>query len=133
MERALGISWDLEEDLMRCKITPKLCEATRRNILSIISATYDPLGLVAPFILPARVLLQKLCQKGVEWDFKLDDEDEDRKHWEQWVRDLPRLAECVFCFSQSDGKPFGTWTRVPDFFFFFFCHALHNICCMMRL
>ena len=41
---------------------------TRRSILSVVSSAYDPLGLAAPFVLPAKQLLQDLCRVKLEWD-----------------------------------------------------------------
>ena len=60
-ERALGIRWDVETDTFGFKIS-------RRGILSIVSSIYDPLGFAAPFILPAKRLLQNLCRRGLGWD-----------------------------------------------------------------
>ena len=63
IERALGIQWNASSGTFGFKITIKDKPATRRGILSIISSVYDPLGFVAPFILPAKIILQDLCKK----------------------------------------------------------------------
>jgi len=67
-ERALGIRWDVETDTFGLKISLKDKPSTRRGILSIVSSIYDPLGFAAPFILPAKRLLQNLCRRGLGWD-----------------------------------------------------------------
>ncbi|TNN20866.1 Gag-Pol polyprotein, partial [Schistosoma japonicum] len=41
---------------------------TRRSIFSSIASLYDPPGLLAPVILPAKQLLQRLCKSGLEWN-----------------------------------------------------------------
>ena len=41
---------------------------TRRGLLSIISSVYDPLGLVAPFLLQGRLLNQDLRRANLGWD-----------------------------------------------------------------
>ena len=43
IERVLGIQWSLEDDCFRFRITLKDRPATRRGILSVVSAVYDPL------------------------------------------------------------------------------------------
>jgi transposase InsO family protein len=54
---------------------------------------YDPLGLAAPFILPAKILLQSLCQKNLGWDQEI--EGPDLQRWQTWLRDLPELQKYV--------------------------------------
>ena len=41
---------------------------TRRGILSLVSSMYDPFGFVSPIVLPAKQVLQRLCQAKHEWD-----------------------------------------------------------------
>ena len=68
IERALGVSWFVETDKFGFKICVKKRPCTRRGILSVVSSIYDPLAMAAPFILPAKLLLQDLCRKGLRWD-----------------------------------------------------------------
>jgi hypothetical protein len=44
-------------------------------MLSEIASFFDPLGLAGPVILTAKIKLQKLWQKQLEWDQLLDDDD----------------------------------------------------------
>ncbi|XP_070556473.1 uncharacterized protein [Ptychodera flava] len=76
--------------------------ATRRGILSIISSVYDPIGLAAPFILPARILLQDLCRRGIGWDAKI--KEDDQKKWLRWLSDLPKLENVSTqrCYKPAD-------------------------------
>ena len=74
-ERTLGILWDVETDCFGFKLHLQDKPATRRGILSIASSLYDPLGFVAPFVLPAKILLQKLCRDGQGWDEPIRAED----------------------------------------------------------
>ena len=59
IERALGVQWYVEEDKLGFIMNEVHKKATRRNILSTMSSIYDQLGLLAPFILRAKILLQK--------------------------------------------------------------------------
>ena len=70
---------------------------SRRGILSTVSSVIDPLGLVAPFILTGKRILQELCLDGVGWDDEIPDEL--RPQWEKWRAELPvlerlRIARC---------------------------------------
>ena len=67
-ERALGVSWLVETDALSFKVIIKEKPCTRRGILLVVSSVYDPLGMAAPFVLPAKLLLQDLCRKGLGWD-----------------------------------------------------------------
>ena len=91
IERALGVRWDVESDTFGFKISVKDRPATRRGILSVVSSVYDPLGFAAPFILPAKALLQDLCRKNLGWDEPISDEDLIR--WRNWLEDL-RVNRC---------------------------------------
>ena len=57
IERALGIFWDAEKDVIKFKIYLKDQPVTRRGMLSVISLIYDPLGLACPFLLQGGSLL----------------------------------------------------------------------------
>ena len=73
IERALGIFWDAENDVIKFKIDLKDQPMTRRGMLSVISSIYDPLGLACPFLLQGRRLLQGLCQVMHGWDEMVPD------------------------------------------------------------
>ncbi|XP_073230045.1 uncharacterized protein [Porites lutea] len=91
VERALGILWDVQSDTFRFKIAVKDRPPTRRGILSVISSIYDPLGFVAPLILPAKAILRDLCRKGLDWDDRIPLED--LKRWQDWLQELPKLEQ----------------------------------------
>lgn len=102
MERALGVQWNVHEDTFSYRIATKDKPPTRRGILSIVSSVYDPLGFVSPAILPAKAILQDLCQKGLGWDDEIPESE--RKRWESWLEDLPKLEGFTVprCFKPSD-------------------------------
>ena len=51
IERALGVHWCIESDTLQFRIIVQDKPLSRRGILSTVSSVFDPLGLVAPFIL----------------------------------------------------------------------------------
>ena len=65
-ERALGIQWNIQTDRFEFNINAKPKDPTRRGILAVVSSVYDPLGLAAPFVLTAKILLQDLCRRKLE-------------------------------------------------------------------
>ncbi|KXJ08416.1 hypothetical protein AC249_AIPGENE11244 [Exaiptasia diaphana] len=69
LERALGVQWCVESDKLGFCVTISEKPLTRRGILSSVASIYDPLGIVAPFTLVAKKLLQDLCrEKSIGWD-----------------------------------------------------------------
>ena len=91
IQRTLGLHWDMESDKFTFKVALKDRPNSRRGILSLTSSVYDPLGFVAPIILPAKKLLQDLCRQKLGWDDPISDVDGER--WEKWKRQLPSLSE----------------------------------------
>ena len=97
IERALGVHWCIESDTLQFRIIVQDKPLSRRGILSTVSSVFDPLGLVAPFILVGKRILQELCRDGVGWDDEVPDDL--RPQWEKWRAELPvleslRIARC---------------------------------------
>ncbi|XP_028418032.1 uncharacterized protein LOC114542779 [Dendronephthya gigantea] len=101
IERALGVRWNVSSDTFGFAIVIKDRPATKRGILSIVSSIYDPLGFVAPYILSAKLILQELCRLKLDWDDKIPDEN--LKHWQAWLHDLPQLENLAVerCFKPA--------------------------------
>ena len=59
--KALGIRWDVTNDVFYyvCKQAVQEGRVTRRKVLSITSSIYDPLGLIAPALLPGKIVFQE--------------------------------------------------------------------------
>ncbi|XP_064623414.1 uncharacterized protein LOC135485361 [Lineus longissimus] len=74
-ERALGVMWNPAKDTLGFQLSLDHKPATRRGILSLVSTVYDPIGLAAPYVLPAKMLLQKLTKQGISWDDIIDEKD----------------------------------------------------------
>ena len=65
---------------------------TQRVVLSVVSAVYDPIGLVAPFTVQARLLLKDIWRlSGQQWDDDLPDEVVTK--FNEWSKELPTLSE----------------------------------------
>uniref|UniRef100_UPI003075E0E5 hypothetical protein n=1 Tax=Proteus faecis TaxID=2050967 RepID=UPI003075E0E5 len=54
-------------------LPPPEIPATKSSNISDISRLFDPLGWVAPSIVIAKMMIQKLWLAGVEWDEEVPD------------------------------------------------------------
>ena len=89
IERQLGLTWCIEDDTLSFRVVMKDNPLTKRSVLGTISSIYDPHGLVSPFVLPGRKILQKITREGGCWDDDLSTEH--RASWEKWRANLPAL------------------------------------------
>ena len=67
----LGLGWRANsETLAVCRMKDKPVEGfSQRELLSVVSSLFDPLGLFSPFTIRIRKILKKLWkQDGVDWD-----------------------------------------------------------------
>ncbi|XP_060855661.1 uncharacterized protein LOC132933385 [Metopolophium dirhodum] len=69
LTRILGLYWDSHTDELKYKIneTSLVTPLTKRNILSDIARIYDPLGLIGPVIVCAKLIMQELWKEGLSW------------------------------------------------------------------
>ncbi|XP_076298325.1 uncharacterized protein LOC143217670 [Lasioglossum baleicum] len=67
--KTLGVSWDARHDAIRYSVQPSATtEITKRTILSTIAKIYDPLGLLGPITIVAKILMQQLWTLKITWD-----------------------------------------------------------------
>lgn len=91
VEKPLGVQRNVATDTFGFTITIKDRPLTRRGVLSTVSSIYDPLGFAAPFILPAKVILQDLCRKNLGWDDAIPEEETHCSR--KWLNKLPKLEQ----------------------------------------
>ena len=61
-------------------------------VLSLVSKVFDPIGLVAPFTVGARLLLKDIWRvSGQQWDDELPQDKVQR--FLAWSADLPKLEK----------------------------------------
>ena len=61
---------------MNSYLTLKEEVTTTRKPLSTIMGLYGPLGFVAPWVMPGKLLPQNLCRKKMSWDENLFQNDQ---------------------------------------------------------
>ena len=91
----LGLKWNHSRDTLVVSrgTTPDLNRpVTQRVVLSLVSAVYDPIGLVAPYTVTAPFLLKDIWRlSGQQWDNNLPDNV--CKKFLEWAEELPNLSE----------------------------------------
>ncbi|KRY26449.1 hypothetical protein T01_5813, partial [Trichinella spiralis] len=63
---------------------------TLSEVLSILTSVFDPLGIVGPFVLKGKLIMQAIWQVHPEWKAPLSEEWEAR--WQQWASDVKVVA-----------------------------------------
>ena len=89
----LGLQWNSTEDMFLVPATsvPEEYPITKRNVLKKIAAVFDPLGLVSPFIVQAKIMLQELWARGYDWDEEVQDQVANRI--QEWFAQLQCLEK----------------------------------------
>ncbi|CAK9822951.1 hypothetical protein ANTRET_LOCUS1381 [Anthophora retusa] len=87
----LGIHWNPSRDALIYTLKPvnKFTRLTKRTILSQIAQLFDPLGLIGPVIVWAKLLMQRLWQLRVNWDESVPMDI--ATAWERYREQLPFL------------------------------------------
>ena len=93
--KVLGLEWDIEKDLLEYNLgkigeDAKLHVPTKRGILSTLASLYDPLGIISPVAVPAKILFQDLCIDKSNWDSPLAPDKAIK--WEKWIESLSQAS-----------------------------------------
>ncbi|XP_068987504.1 uncharacterized protein [Bombus flavifrons] len=94
--KTLGIYWDSQEDAILYSVEPTatITRVTKRSMSSVIARIYDPLGLLAPVIVKAKILLQRVWALKIDWDESLPAEL--HTEWDRYHIQLPLLNDIRF-------------------------------------
>lgn len=93
LRKTLGIYWSPTPDEFKfhLELPPLNQSPTKRSILSEIARLFDPLGWVSPVIIRAKLLLQRLWSKGIDWDDALPNDLE-----QSWLTLRTTLSDIQF-------------------------------------
>ncbi|XP_036150810.1 uncharacterized protein LOC118648594 [Monomorium pharaonis] len=90
--KILGIEWKPSTDTFHFSIQPSNSNKyTKRAILSEIARLFDPLGLLSPVIIRAKILLQEMWLLKIEWDESLPESVQQR--WSDFRQELLLLSQ----------------------------------------
>lgn len=119
--KTLGLHWFCDSDTLSFFINIDLSKkVTKRHILSVISQIFDPLGLVGPCVVEAKIIMQKLWIEKYDWDDEVSQNI--KKLWYSFIKTLnylnnlkiPRWVLCdnsilheIHVFTDSSEKAYG--------------------------
>lgn len=101
-ERVLGLFWDVNTDELKfnlnfANIPTDIINGhripTKREVLRIIMSIFDPLGLLSPFTLRSKILMQEIWRSGIFWDTQL--REEEHAAWLSWIAQLGDMRKCI--------------------------------------
>ena len=89
--KTLGIFWDANSDTIQYCIRDFNYDQvmTKRIILSTIGRLFDPLGLLGPVVMTAKIILQLLWREKRSWDQPVSNSLS--KRWIEFLKDLQNL------------------------------------------
>ncbi len=102
LQQALGVTWEISSDTITFTFTFPDGPNSKRGILKITASLFDPLGLVAPFLLKPKLLLRELWRTNVGWDEEIDESL--LMIWTQW-KDMAKFLSNIKikrCFNIHD-------------------------------
>ena len=108
----LGLRWHPAQDTLylapKEMVPPSSQPTSKRDVLQLASKTYDPLGFISPVTVKAKLFIQELWQRKLEWDEPLPTELETK--WNDIARDIQEasklvLPRCFFSQVQSKAQP----------------------------
>jgi len=88
--KTLGVEWNQAKDVLQYSIRiarPLSC--TKRLMLAGIARIFDPLGLLAPVILTAKLLIQEIWKLQLDWDESLPSDIFTK--WSSYIADIQSL------------------------------------------
>ena len=100
--KCLGMSWTPKEDILHYSTYAELSsdtklKQTKRGISSVIPRIYDPTGLLQPFIIKGKLILQAAWTqtnksgKPLGWDDPLPEEIKNK--WLKWIEEIKEAAK----------------------------------------
>ncbi|XP_043474987.1 uncharacterized protein LOC122506733, partial [Leptopilina heterotoma] len=88
----LGLYWDPEYDVFRISMSPVVnVNFTKRNVLSVIAKQFDPLGWISPILIIAKIIIQDLWIRHLDWDETLPDDLSVR--WKSYCHELNNVQK----------------------------------------
>ncbi|KAF0314254.1 Methionine-R-sulfoxide reductase B1-A [Amphibalanus amphitrite] len=110
--KTLGLLWNADEDTLGICATTSSDAApenrpTKRLCLKKIAAVFDPLCLICPLTITAKIIFQETWARGLDWDDPLPPDME--AEWLTWLEDIQEVSSltvprCVHSFSSENAQ-----------------------------
>ena len=93
--KVLGLLWHTDSDTLSLasKITIGDHPVTKREILQGLLSIFNPLGLITPVTIQAKILLQELWKQHIDWDEPLEESFQNR--WIKIIQEIREATELV--------------------------------------
>ena len=121
--KALGLGWLLQKDAIAYTNLSydENAEITKRTMSSEVARLFDPVGLISPFVMRGKILLQKTWAEKNQWDEQVKPElAREFSEWRRQIKDLGQvtLPRCIYessayrrlelhCFSDASEAAMG--------------------------
>jgi hypothetical protein len=92
--KILGLIWDYVLDYIKFNFTSveRLQRPiTKLKMLQLLHSLYNPLGILIPFLIMAKLLIQNCCRIGLTWKDELPLQME--KDWFAWQEQIEQLGD----------------------------------------
>lgn len=91
VNKTLGVFWNANLDVLQYSVGISGGQqlVTKRTILSVIAQIFDPLGLLGPIVIVAKLIMQHLWQAGIGWDEAVPQDIYTR--WIKFQEELPLI------------------------------------------
>lgn len=111
--KVLGVTWCRDDDTLSFTggHLPVGIVPTKRVVLGLLARIYDPLGLLTPFTVLAKILFQELWELQLDWDQVLPPDAAEL--FCRWVGDFGRLQDVKLprCFTAASSTD---WSSISD-------------------
>lgn len=92
VEGAIGMIWNINQDTLTFKPVNREYPNTKRGMLSLVSSVFDPLGILTPSLLEAKLIIQELWKLQIDWDSTIPLELEIRQiKWKDRLEKISRV------------------------------------------
>jgi hypothetical protein len=93
--KVLGLNWDLKRDVLSLEMKGlsgcwRTLNNSKRSVLQTAATIFDPVGLISPFIVRIKLLLQEIWERAIDWDDDLPVELSEK--WFNWCNEVGRLS-----------------------------------------
>ncbi|XP_062704113.1 uncharacterized protein LOC134286509 [Aedes albopictus] len=128
--KALGLLWFPQRDVFKFKVPalPDLPAVTKRIVVSEMSQLFDPLGLLGPVVVIAKMFSQTLWAADLSWGSEISEIGADSAAWRRkYCADIERLHQLevprralwntrsqysIHCFCDASQKGYGCYVYI---------------------
>ena len=90
--KTLGLTWHpLEDHFVYASSSEYISIITKRTLLSDVSKHFDPIGLIAPVLVVAKVIIQSCWKLDLEWNDAVPDDVS--RAYTSWKDDMSALSQ----------------------------------------